>query len=121
VARILIVDDEPDMRALLEETLVGAGYEVVSAVDGRQALKEYRDKAADLVIMDVFMPNKDGFETIIDLRKDFPDALIIAVTGRPPMAHVLPVAKRLGAVEVLQKPFEPKDLLATVHRVLKRD
>lgn len=103
---------------MLEETLREAGYEVVSAADGRGALKQYREQPADLVITDVFMPYKDGFETIIDLRKDFPDARVIALTGRPPTAHLLPVAKRLGAVEVLQKPFAVEDLLTLIRRVL---
>lgn len=116
--RILIVDDEPDMLAMMDDTLQMAGYEVVQAHEGRQALELYREKPTDLVITDVFMPAKDGFETIIELRKEFPDSLILAITGRPPGAHVLPVAKRLGAVEVLQKPFSPEDLLAVVNRVL---
>jgi|SRR3954468_20049564 DNA-binding response OmpR family regulator len=106
------------MLAMLQDTLEMAKHEVVSAHDGRQATELYREKRPDLVITDVFMPAKDGFETIIDLRKEFPDSLIIAVTGRPANAHVLPVAKRLGAVEVLQKPFSPEELLEVVNRVL---
>ena len=107
------------MLALMDDTLQVAGYEVVQAHEGRQALALYREKPTDLVITDVFMPAKDGFEIIIELRKEFPDSLILAITGRPLTAHVLPVAKRLGAVEVLQKPFTPEELLAVVNRVLK--
>src|SRR5690348_15055500 len=108
MARIIIVDDEPDMLAMMEDTLLMAGHEVAPAHEGRQAIQLYREKRADLVITDVFMPSKDGFEIIIELRKEFPDSLILAITGRPPNAHVLPVAKKLGAVEVLQKPFHPE-------------
>ena len=84
MARIIIVDDEPDMLAMMEDTLLMAGHEVAPAHEGRQAIQLYREKRADLVITDVFMPSKDGFEIIIELRKEFPDSLILAITGPRP-------------------------------------
>ena len=121
MARILIVDDDADMRAMLQDTLRNAGYEVVSAADGKEALKLHRKEAADLVITDLFMPNKDGFETINDLRKESPRTLLIAICGRPPAMQLLPLAQRLGAADVLQKPFAADDLLKAVRRVLSAE
>src|SRR2546430_2478635 len=99
------------MRTMLEGTLQNAGYEVVSAPDGKEALKRFRAQAADLVITDLFMPNKYGFEMISELRKEFPKTSLIAMCGRPPAVQLLPLAQRLGAAEVLQKPFAADDLL----------
>ena len=118
--RILVVDDDPDMRAMLQQTLQNAGHEVFSAADGREALKQNRLTAADLALVDIFMPNKDGFETIAQFRKEFPKVGLIAMSGRPPEAHVLTVAQRLGAIEVLQKPFVADEVLTAVAKVLAR-
>lgn len=119
MARILIVDDDSDMRAVLQDTLKNAGYEVVSAADGKEALRQHRKQAADLVITDLFMPNKDGFETLSELRKESPQTPLIAMCGRPPAVQLLPLAQRLGAADVLQKPFAVDDLLKAVRRLLE--
>jgi len=118
MARILVIDDEADMRALLDEMLRAGGHEVVLASDGRDGVAKYRARPADLVITDLFMPNQEGLETIVELRRDFPRVVIIAMSGKTSASAMLSIAVRLGAVEVLIKPFQPAELLAAVARAL---
>ena len=114
---VLVVDDEDQVRQLIRETLELAGYEVEEAGDGKTGLERYRTRAADLVIMDIMMPDQDGLECILTLRREFPDSRVIAVTGGSETIGVLnflDVAKMLGARRTLQKPFDMKTLLDTV-------
>ena len=120
MARILVIDDDADMRALLEQTLKSAGHEVALAADGRKGVEQYRTKPADLVITDIFMPNQEGLETIMELRRSFPEVAIVAMSGRVP-GTMLSIAQKLGAVEVLQKPFVAEELLLAVARALRKD
>jgi two-component system, chemotaxis family, chemotaxis protein CheY len=111
---VLIVDDEDQIRQLIRETLEQAGYEVCEARDGKEGLDRYRAKAADLVIMDILMPDQDGLESIMTLRREFPASKVIAITGGSDMIGILnflDVAKMLGARRTLQKPFDMKTLL----------
>ncbi|HLA61423.1 MAG TPA: response regulator, partial [Nitrospiraceae bacterium] len=78
---ILVVDDEDQIRKLIRETLEQAGYHVTEAHDGKEALQQYRLTPADLVIMDILMPDQDGLETTITLRREFPNVKVIAITG----------------------------------------
>ena len=119
MARILVIDDDPDMRALLEQTLKSAGHEVALAADGRQGVDQYRANPADLVITDLYMPGQEGLETIIELRKRFPEAAIMAMSGRATAATMLSVAQKLGALEILQKPFDTGELLKAVGKALR--
>src|SRR5262245_34480726 len=82
MAQILIIDDDPDMRAMLEQTLQSAGHEVTMAANGNQGLEVQCAKPASLIITDLLMPEKDGLETIIDFRRGFPKVPIIAISGR---------------------------------------
>ena len=118
---ILVVDDEDQIRHLIRETLEQAGYQVTEARDGKEALQQRRLAQADLIIMDILMPDQDGLETTSRLRREFPDAKVIAITGGSEMVgtlNFLGVAKMLGAHHTLQKPFEMKTLLDTVHAEL---
>ncbi|MFO0705288.1 MAG: response regulator [Nitrospira sp.] len=111
---VLVVDDEDQIRQLIRETLEQAGYEVQEASDGKQGLERYRAKPADLVIMDILMPDQDGLESIMTLRREFPAARVIAITGGSDMIGILnflDVAKMLGARRTLQKPFDMQTLL----------
>ena len=121
MARILIIDDEPDTRSMLEEMLKSARHQTVSAAGGKEGLKQYLATPADLVITDIFMPNQDGFETILELRKRFPTLSIIAMSGKAEAANMLSMAQKLGAVETLQKPFTPAELLSAVDKALRRE
>jgi CheY-like chemotaxis protein len=114
---VLIVDDEEAVRRLIRETLEQAGYHVYEASDGKEGLARYRQSPADLVIMDILMPDQDGLESILTLRREFPKARIVAITGGSDMIGILnflDVARMLGARRTLQKPFEMKQLLDTV-------
>ena len=119
---ILVVDDEDQIRHLIRETLEQAGYHIAEACDGKEALQQYRLAPADLVIMDILMPNQDGLETTVALRREFPDVKVIVITGGSDMIgmlNFLDVAKMLGAHSTLQKPFEMKTLLDTVQAELQ--
>ena len=119
MARILIVDDNDDIRSMLELILRREGFDVASARDGEQALALFAERAADIVITDLFMPERDGIETIVALRDRYPEAKIIAMSGwqsqRGP--DYLAVAREIGAVGTLRKPFEPRELLRLVRRI----
>ena len=119
---ILVVDDRDDFRSVLKQTLESAGYEVRAAPEGEAALELQRNRPADLLITDLFMPGKEGFETITRFREQFPDTRIIAMSGGvlPGLEHdFLASAGLLGIGATLRKPFEADELLATVRKVLQ--
>ena len=118
MARILVIDDEPHTRAMLEQILKRAGYEVVLAADGREGMERYRRSPADLVITDLYMPNQDGMDTIRELRLCFPRVAIIAMTGRPGTGTMLSIAQNATDVGILRKPFLPDELIAAVEKAL---
>jgi DNA-binding response OmpR family regulator len=122
MSSVLVVDDEDAVRRLIRETLGQAGYQVSEARDGKEGLLSYRQTPADLVIMDILMPDQDGLESILTLRREFPAAKIIAITGGSDMIGILnflDVAKMLGARRTLQKPFDMKHLLDAVQAELR--
>ncbi|MFO0775053.1 MAG: response regulator [Nitrospiraceae bacterium] len=123
MASVLVVDDEEPVRRLMRLALEQADFQVREAVDGNDALKQYRLSPADLVIMDILMPGQDGLESIIQLRKEFPLARVIAITGGHEMIGVLnylEVAKMLGARRTLHKPFDLKELVEAAEAELVR-
>lgn len=114
---VLVVDDQDQVRQLIRETLEQAGYTVEEARDGNEGLEHYRRKTADLVIMDILMPDQNGLEGIMVLRREFPDSRVIAMTGGSEaigLGTVLDIAKMLGVRRTLQKPFDLKVLLDMV-------
>ena len=118
MARILVIDDEPDTRAVLELILKAAGYEVVLAVDGREGVMRYRTSPADLVITDLYMPIQDGFATILELRWRFPTVAIIGMSGRTDTGTMRSISQNVADVRVLRKPFLPDELIAAVEKAL---
>jgi DNA-binding response OmpR family regulator len=118
MARILVIDDDPDTRAMLEQILKAAGHEVFLAADGREGVMRHRTSPADLVITDLFMPKQEGLETIREFRIGFPEVAIIAMSGWTNSGTMLPIAQKLGAVGILQKPFAADELLAAVAKAL---
>lgn len=78
---VLIVDDQVQIRQLIRDALAGAGYHVEEARDGKAGLERYREQFADLVLMDILMPDQGGLEAIMAFRREFPDSRIIAMTG----------------------------------------
>jgi len=119
--RILVVDDDANTRRSLEILLTKAGYEVVQAQNGSEAVRLWPDLGADLVITDLFMDQKDGIETIIELRAHSPGIRIIAMSGGVDRKRldVLGHAKLIGAVLTIEKPFSQAEMIAMVGRALK--
>jgi CheY-like chemotaxis protein len=120
MSRVLVIDDDDQMLDVLSQILARAGYEVVKAVNGREGLASVRANPVDLVVTDLLMPEMEGIETIMELRREFPGTRIIAISGgaKRGIHDFLPLAKRLGAERVLAKPFERQDLLDAVEGVL---
>ena len=121
MSRILIIDDEPQIRSMLRLMLERVGYEVAEAPDGFEGIRRYRENPSDLIITDLIMPNKDGIGMIIDLKKEFPKVKIIAMSGggvnRP--EGYLDGAKKLGAARTLTKPIDRDEMLKAVKETLK--
>ena len=119
--RILIIDDEEQVRAVFKEMLERSGYEVFEAANGKEGLRLQREKSADLIITDIVRPEKEGLETIVELLREFPEVKIIAVSGggRIGPALYLDVARKLGAACTLDKPVDLEKLLQAVQSVLK--
>ncbi|MBI4561236.1 MAG: sigma-54-dependent Fis family transcriptional regulator, partial [Candidatus Rokubacteria bacterium] len=118
-SRILVVDDERDMRWLLAEVLRAQGFEVATAEDGQGALERVRVEAPAAVILDLRMPGLDGMETLTKLKAIAPQVPVIMLTayGNIPAAVQ---AMRLGAYDYLTKPFHNDDIVLTVGRALER-
>lgn len=122
-ATILVVDDEDDIRHMLCKLLTRAGYAAESAAHGLEAMEQIRSKPIDLVITDILMPEQEGIETIIELRKKHPAIKVIAMSGggRGEAAHYLDMAQVYGAHQVFNKPFEHSALLEAVEQLLAPD
>ena len=119
--RILVVYDHQDICAFMQAALEGAGYEVQTAAEGAQALALQRERPAELLITDIFMPGQEGFETITRFRAEFPQTRIIVMSAGnvPCMQHdFLSTAALLGVGTTLRKPFDADQLLDAVRRVL---
>jgi len=116
---ILVIEDDENLRELLEQLLTAAGYNVRTAADGKQGASLCQATPPDLVITDIYMPNRDGLEVIMDLRQHCPQTRIIAISGQITTKNMLPAASTLGAVRTLAKPFQPQELLAAVEEVLR--
>ena len=120
MACILIIDDDEQIRKTLRATLEREGHNVVEAPDGYHGVQLFRRKGADLVITDIVMPNKEGLETIRELREDCPDVKIVAISGGGVIEprFYLYLAQKSGAVRTLAKPFNRSELLAAVDDLL---
>lgn len=119
MVRILLVDDDEHFRTMLRMTLERAGYEVLEADDGDTALERFHTEAPDLVITDIVMPRKEGLEFIMELRGEFPNARIIAVSGggRANPYSYLTMARGMGAEAVFVKPINREALLKKVREL----
>ena len=119
MARILVVDDDPLIRRMLERTLAGAGHTVVSAMDGEEARRLLGlVPPVDLVITDIDMPEIDGLQIIASLRRDGSPTPILALSARTGRDSRLPMATAFGADRTLVKPFDLRQLLDAVDRLL---
>jgi CheY-like chemotaxis protein len=120
VAKILIVDDDPAVRATIRLLLERAGHSVVAAGDGRNGLAMFEAGDIDLLLLDIFMPGMDGIETMRSIHQRQPQLPIVVISGNPIFSEngkapdFLTMAVKLGAVNSLQKPFTPAALLEVV-------
>jgi CheY-like chemotaxis protein len=117
--RILVADDDPDVRGFLRELLERAGYEVADAANGKEVVQRVRNKQVHLVLMDLFMPEQEGLETIQLLARENADTKIVAMSGAFG-AQFFEVARKLGARAALQKPLKGGEVLNTIRNVLAR-
>ena len=120
MSRILIIDDDDDQfRTMLQITLEEAGYEMRTAENGKKGLESLRERAPDLVVTDLVMPEKEGIETIGVLRRDFPDVKIIAVSGggRVGPESYLKLAEQMGAARSFPKPLEMTEFLDAIREL----
>ena len=120
MAKIILIDDEPEVRHLMEQVLTGAGHVVRGAGDGDEGLRLMRADQPDLLITDLLMPNKEGIETIREVRREVPRLPILVISGTANAALYLEVATLLGAQVSLAKPFRSAELLRTVDALLLR-
>lgn len=122
MAKILIIDDDAQVVNLIERWLSKAGYEVACACDGEQGLRGLESERIALIVIDIFMPGKEGLETITGIRKIYNTIPIIAMSGggRCGPHLYLKAALMLGADFALQKPFEKEMLLSTIRTCLSK-
>jgi len=120
MAKILVFDDELSILLMIKKMLERAGHEVNLALNGREGMKLLENNPPDLVITDIIMPEKEGLETIIELRRKYPGLKIIAISGggRIGPEGYLPGAKLLGADMVFQKPLDQKEFMEAVTKLL---
>jgi DNA-binding NtrC family response regulator len=115
--RILVVDDEEALRTVLSTELSSEGYEVSAAADGNEAIDLVKENNYDLVLLDIKMPNVDGFEVLKFVKGTKPDIKVIMLTGFADLKNAIE-SKRLGAEDFVSKPYDLVDLLTTIERVL---
>ncbi len=118
--RILVVDDDPGVRMFVRRALEPEGYCVEEAADGAECLRRVRRSPPDLIILDLYMPEKDGLEVLRELRTIQPASRLITMSGGGPTYDmtILQSARFLGAPSALLKPFSVADLLDAVRRML---
>ena len=117
---ILIIDNDDSVRESLRRTLHKEGYTIMEASEGRRGLKQLERQPVDVILLDMFMPDKDGLETIMALRRTHPGMKIIAMSGGgfKGRVDVLDVAKKLGVRRTLAKPFTREELIEAVEQVV---
>ena len=117
MARILIIEDDNEVREYLENVLARAGYEVCSAANGQEGVEFFANQATELVITDIIMPEKDGIEMVVHVKDHHPEVKIIAMSA-PSNEVFLDTASKLGAARVFEKPLDLAELVSAVEEVL---
>ncbi len=120
MAHILIIDDDDALRETVRKILVMAGHTVVQAAEGEEGIKIFREGSVDLVVTDIVMPGKEGIETILELREEFPNLPILAISGGTSVDRDGPLldAEAFGVNACLAKPFGVSEFQDTVERLL---
>ena len=117
---ILIIDDDGDFRNSLKYIFEYLNYKVYAACNGEEGIQSYRRITTDIVLTDIYMPEKDGLETILAIKKEFPEAKIIAMSGfYNDNVDFFQVARYLGAIDCIRKPFDPDDIIRVADLTLE--
>ena len=119
--RILIIEDDDELRATFREILQKQGYEILEADNGDDGIRIYRDDPTDLVISDILMPGKEGIQTMMELKNEYPDIKIIAMSGGGFRGQVsyLDAAELLGgAAKTFAKPVDPVELIEAIKELI---
>lgn len=119
MTKLMVVDDDPHIRELVRVFLEREGFEVMEAADGEEALSSFATAPADLVILDIMMPNMDGWELCRELRQFYPDIPLLMLTAKGETSQKIK-GFELGTDDYLVKPFEPAELVVRVKALLKR-
>lgn len=117
---VLVIDDSASVRLTVRRMLEAEQFNVITAANGREGVELFRARQPELVITDIIMPEQEGIETILQMRREQPDAKIIAISGggRIGNTNFLSIARRVGADDTLAKPFKREQLLRVVRSVL---
>ncbi len=118
-AKILVVDDEPTIRELLSASLRFAGFDVATAHDGAEAIRVERDFQADLVVLDIMLPDMDGFEVLAELREREPNLPVLFLTAKDDVQDRVR-GLEVGADDYVTKPFSLEEVVARIHAILRR-
>lgn len=117
MAKILVIDDDPGIRTLMKKALGREGYTVIEASNGLEGLMLQRRHRANLIFVDILMPVKDGFETIREIREEFPDVPIFVITGATfegSTEKLLEMSKKVGAKKTFSKPLDMEEIIESV-------
>jgi two-component system alkaline phosphatase synthesis response regulator PhoP len=128
MARVLVVDDDPDMRLAITSVLKSRSYQVIEACDGFQALRKLKDEKPDIMLLDLLMPGMDGFSVIRELEESrnqgYPDIPILVISSVREEAsqrrYELELGRRLAVDDYIEKPIEPFVLLQRVEKLLSK-
>jgi DNA-binding response OmpR family regulator len=117
--RVLVIEDDEDFRRLALRWFRSYGFDAEGAANGAEGLALQRARPAGVIVTDIFMPEMEGIETIHDLRREFPETKVIAMSGRDPRMKfdVFEVARQIGAVRTFKKPFKFEELVAAVREL----
>jgi DNA-binding response OmpR family regulator len=120
---VLLIEDDRAVLHSLAALLEAEGFNVLTADDGIVGMRVFHQHRPDIVVTDIIMPNQEGIETIVQMRRSRPDMKIIAMSGGGRIGNMdfLSIAQGLGANATLAKPFDPDELTAVVHDLLARE
>jgi DNA-binding NtrC family response regulator len=120
MSTVLVIDDDPALRDVMTVILESIGHRVVTAANGSRGLEAFRREKPELVITDILMPEKDGIESLREIRRMAPEMPVIAMSGGTAAGNMyfLTVAHKLGASATIEKPFRREQLLSVIRQVL---
>lgn len=115
--RVLVVDDEDDLRVLLSQQINSAGYDVSTAADGEEAINTIKKNSFDVVLLDINMPKVNGIEVLKFIHKNYPKIKAVMLTGFADLKHAME-AREFGARDFIGKPYKLEDVMSTIDRLV---